>query len=79
MNVILLENFIYFKEFPSKNGRAFSTFWQMTCPNHICRDPKLLWLVIRRAPMWQQSGTLQFCSCHGIAGFLVQVVHELEI
>ena len=30
----------------------------------------------RRAPMWQQSGTLQFCSCHGIAGFLV---HELEI
>ena len=31
---------------------------------------------IRRAPMWQQSGTLQFCSCHGIAGFLV---HELEI
>ena len=63
MNVILLENFIYFliyeiesypkssghelwrhvltsddinfKEFPSKNGRAFPTFWQMTCPNHI--------------------------------------------
>ena len=30
----------------------------------------------RWAPMWQQSGTLQFCSCHGIAGFLV---HELEI
>ena len=30
----------------------------------------------RRAPMWQQSGTLQFCSCHGIAGFLVD---ELEI
>ena len=30
----------------------------------------------RRAPMWQQSGTLQFCSCHGIAGFLV---HELKI
>ena len=19
----------------SKNGRAFPTFWQMTCPNHI--------------------------------------------
>ena len=32
--------------------------------------------ITRRAPMWQQSGTLQFCSCHGIAGFLV---HELEI
>ena len=32
--------------------------------------------VTRRAPMWQQSGTLQFCSCHGIAGFLVD---ELEI
>ena len=31
---------------------------------------------VRRVPMWQQSGTLQFCSCHGIAGFLV---HELEI
>ena len=27
--------------------------------------------LFRRAPMWQQSGTLQFCSCHGIAGFLV--------
>ena len=25
----------------------------------------------RLAPMWQQSGTLLFCSCHGIAGFLV--------
>ena len=23
----------------------------------------------RLAPMWQQSGTLLFCSCHGIAGF----------
>ena len=28
------------------------------------------------APMWQQSGTLLFCSCHGIAGFLVD---ELQI
>ena len=28
--------------------------------------------ILRRlAPMWQQSGTLLFCSCHGIAGFLV--------
>ena len=26
--------------------------------------------------MWQQSGTLIFCSCHGIAGFLVD---ELQI
>ena len=26
--------------------------------------------------MWQQSGTLLFCSCHGIAGFLVD---ELQI
>ena len=33
-------------------------------------------MVPRRTPMWQQSGTLQFCSCHGIAGFLVD---ELEI
>ena len=31
---------------------------------------------IRLAPMWQQSGTLLFCSCHGIAGFLVD---ELQI
>ena len=30
----------------------------------------------RLAPMWQQSGTLLFCSCHGIAGFLVE---ELQI
>ena len=32
--------------------------------------------VLRLAPMWQQSGTLLFCSCHGIAGFLVD---ELQI
>ena len=31
---------------------------------------------LRLAPMWQQSGTLLFCSCHGIAGFLVD---ELQI
>ena len=30
----------------------------------------------RLAPMWQQSGTSLFCSCHGIAGFLVD---ELQI
>ena len=30
----------------------------------------------RLAPMWQQFGTLLFCSCHGIAGFLVD---ELQI
>ena len=30
----------------------------------------------RLAPMWQQTGTLLFCSCHGIAGFLVD---ELQI
>ena len=30
----------------------------------------------RLAPMWQQSGALLFCSCHGIAGFLVD---ELQI
>ena len=30
----------------------------------------------RLAPMWQQPGTLLFCSCHGIAGFLVD---ELQI
>ena len=33
-------------------------------------------LKVRLAPMWQQSGTLLFCSCHGIAGFLVD---ELQI
>ena len=32
--------------------------------------------VCRLAQMWQQSGTLLFCSCHGIAGFLVD---ELQI
>ena len=26
--------------------------------------------------MWQKSGTMLFCSCHGIAGFLVD---ELQI
>ena len=30
----------------------------------------------RLASMWQQSGTLLFCSCHGISGFLVD---ELQI
>ena len=35
-----------------------------------------LCLIYRLAPMWQQSGTLLFCSCHGIAGFLVD---ELQI
>ena len=34
------------------------------------------YMLIRLAPMWQQSGTLLFCSCHGIAGFLVD---ELQI
>ena len=33
-------------------------------------------IVFRLAPMWQQSGTLLFCSCHGIARFLVD---ELQI
>ena len=32
--------------------------------------------ILKLAPMWQQSGTLPFCSCHGIAGFLVD---ELQI
>ena len=32
--------------------------------------------LIRLVPMWQHSGTLLFCSCHGIAGFLVD---ELQI
>ena len=27
--------------------------------------------ISRLAPMWQQSGTLLLCSCHGIAGFPV--------
>ena len=30
----------------------------------------------RLAPMWQQSGTLLFSSCHEIAGFFVD---ELQI
>ena len=30
----------------------------------------------RLAPMWQQSGTLLFCNCHGIAKFFVD---ELQI
>ena len=36
----------------------------------------ICYIIIRLAPMWQQSGTLIFCSCHGIAGFLV---NELQI
>ena len=31
---------------------------------------------VRLAPMWQQSGTLLFDSCHGIDGFFVD---ELQI
>ena len=27
--------YIFCVIFPSKNGRAFPMFWQMTCPNHI--------------------------------------------
>ena len=38
--------------------------------------PVLLHVSPRLAPMWQQSGTLLFCSCHGIAGFFVD---ELQI
>ena len=52
--------------------------WEDNCvktgSNQVALSESLL--DIRRAPMWQQSGTLQFCSCHGIAGFLVD---ELEI
>ena len=40
----------------------------------ICKDSNDC--LHRLAPMWQQSGTLIFCSCHGIAGFLVD---ELQI
>ena len=39
----------------------------------ICKDSTDY---LRLALMWQQSGTLLFCSCHGIAGFLVD---ELQI
>ena len=47
---------------------------------HSCGNPingLKIWAIFmgggggRLAPMWQQSGTLLFCSCHGIAGFLV--------
>ena len=37
---------------------------------------KMLYTEHRRVPMWQQSGTLLFGSCHGIARFLVD---ELQI
>ena len=37
---------------------------------------KIITTVPRLAPMWQQSGTLLFCSCHGIATFFVD---ELQI
>ena len=40
-------------------------------PNHIYISTQ-----DRLAPMWQQSGTLLFCSCPEIAGFLVD---ELQI
>ena len=39
-------------------------------------DGTYTWSRGRLAPMCQQSGTLLFCSCHGIAGFLVD---ELQI
>ena len=35
-----------------------------------------LYRTYRLASMWQLSGTLLICSCHGIAGFLVD---ELQI
>ena len=31
----LMSDDIKFKEFLTNNGRAFSTFWQIACPNHI--------------------------------------------
>ena len=66
-----------------KHGRRLSlqlmTNWSLTC-NYSNSTQR-----VRLAPMWQQSGTLLFCSCHGIAGFLVDALqiwiwrHFLEV
>ena len=42
----------------------------------IAHNQTIAFTKLRLAPMWQQSGTLLFCSCHAIAGFLVD---ELQI
>ena len=43
--------------------------------NFTSYDKKLfIYIQGRLALMWQQSGTLLFCSCHGIAGFLVDAL-----
>ena len=50
--------------------------WRPRCQGKSRDDVSGRIVQIRLAPMWQQSGTLLFCSCHGIAGFLVD---ELQI
>ena len=50
----------------------FKVYWILRYYSHR----KMIYSINRLAPMWQQSGTLLFCSCHGIAGFLVD---ELQI
>ena len=45
------------------------------CIIKLCHERMLILRCIL-PPMWQHSGTLLFCSCHGIAGFLVD---ELQI
>ena len=35
------------------------------------RNFEIYYIFNRRVPMWPQSGTLLFGSCHGIARFLV--------
>ena len=46
------------------------------CDTHVAIISSSWKSSARLAPMWQQSGTLLFGSCHGIAGFLVD---ELQI
>ena len=58
---------------PSKNPLADA--WHSHALHGASRHANTLTFP-RLAPMWQQFGTLLFCSCHGIAGFLVD---ELQI
>ena len=57
---------------PSTQGAPQEMDAKLEICNLSTRNPA----IPRLAPMWQQSGTLIFCSCHGIAGFLVD---ELQI
>ena len=53
---------------------TYSSHFSRKAENY--RPVSLTCITCRLVPMWQQSGTLLFCSCHGNAAFFVD---ELQI